>query len=87
MAGHVDGDAFSFTWQEYGGPAVAPPTRQGFGNIVLQGVAGQFADKVEMTFPPAGLEYRLRILLGRLEVCAHAAGRTFGHQVILHEKC
>ena len=68
--GHVDihwsvegtGEAarFKFQWQERDGPPVVPPTRQGFGNILLEKVAAQdFGALPKIRFAPEGLSYEI----------------------------
>jgi PAS domain S-box-containing protein len=48
-------------WRESGGPPVPPPTRKGFGQIILERLAAQrIGGDVEMTFAPAGLCWLLR---------------------------
>ncbi|MCW6508096.1 sensor histidine kinase [Lichenifustis flavocetrariae] len=50
------------TWNEFGGPAVAPPRRQGFGRKVVERVAASALDgSVSLTFAPSGLQWSLRI--------------------------
>ena len=45
-----------------GGPAVAPPSRQGFGHKVVERVAARALDgSVSLTFAPTGLQWSLRI--------------------------
>jgi PAS domain S-box-containing protein len=50
------------TWNEFGGPVVAPPSRQGFGHKVVERVAARALDgSVSLTFAPTGLQWSLRI--------------------------
>lgn len=50
------------TWSEFGGPAVSPPRRQGFGRKVVERVAASALDgSVSLTFAPTGLQWSLRI--------------------------
>lgn len=59
---------FKFQWQERNGPPVAPPTRQGFGRIVLEkAVAQDFKDQPTMRFDPGGVSYEIN---ARLSVVA-----------------
>jgi PAS domain S-box-containing protein len=47
---------FKFHWQERDGPPVLPPTRRGFGRVVLEkAVAQDFGEEPIITFAPAGL--------------------------------
>jgi two-component sensor histidine kinase len=51
---------FKFQWQERGGPPVAPPTRQGFGRILLEkAVASDFDVQPKISFAPEGLIYEI----------------------------
>ena len=66
-AGHVDlrwrakaEGGFEAIWTESGGPAVAPPSRLGFGSTLLQQVTGrELQGEVTMEFRPAGLRVRI----------------------------
>ena len=65
ISGHVvrgsDGPAFSFTWQEAGGPVVSRPTRSGFGEVILRRAPEQAGGKVTIDYEPAGLRYTYAI--------------------------
>jgi two-component sensor histidine kinase len=51
---------FKFQWQELDGPPVAPPTRQGFGRILLEkAVASDFDAQPKIRFAPEGLIYEI----------------------------
>jgi two-component sensor histidine kinase len=51
---------FKFQWQELDGPAVARPTRQGFGRILLEkAVAQDFDAQPKIRFAPEGLIYEI----------------------------
>jgi PAS domain S-box-containing protein len=51
---------FKFQWQELDGPPVAPPTRQGFGRILLEKAAAQdFDAQPKISFAPEGLIYEI----------------------------
>ncbi|MFD0936835.1 PAS domain-containing protein [Methylobacterium trifolii] len=42
-------------WSETGGPAVAPPTRTGFGSrLIGRGLAGNFGGEVDLSYPVTG---------------------------------
>lgn len=68
-AGHVlinwsltDGDKgeFRFAWEERGGPSVAPPTRKGFGTLLIERVVpGDFGGSARLDYAPTGLHYNL----------------------------
>jgi two-component sensor histidine kinase len=65
---------FKFQWQELGGPPVAPPTRQGFGRILLEkAVALDFDAQPNIRFAPQGLIYEIDAPLSVV-----AAGRAGG---------
>jgi two-component sensor histidine kinase len=57
----VGADArFRFHWQEFDGPPVVPPTRQGFGRILLERVAAQeFGVPPTIRYAPDGLSYEI----------------------------
>jgi two-component sensor histidine kinase len=60
----IDGEAaearFKFHWQERDGPPVVPPTRKGFGSILLEKLASQdFGAQPTITFAPQGLSYSI----------------------------
>jgi two-component sensor histidine kinase len=65
---------FKFQWQEYDGPPVIPPTRQGFGHIVLEKAAEQeFGVLPKVRFAPEGLSYEIDTLLSAVTVTSAAA--------------
>ncbi|MCJ2109183.1 PAS domain-containing protein [Methylobacterium sp. E-041] len=46
----------SLRWSETGGPAVAPPTRTGFGSrLIGRGLAGSFGGEVDLSYPVGGV--------------------------------
>lgn len=48
------------TWTESGGPAVTPPTRQGFGTrLIERAIARDLGAKVEADYAPGGLRFTL----------------------------
>ena len=50
------------SWIERGGPPVAPPTRKGFGSIVIERMVAQKLDgTVELAFTPEGLSWILTL--------------------------
>jgi len=62
IEGKLDGGGlYSFAWRETGGPAVATPTRRGFGSVILLDTARQVSESVVADYPPSGLVYSLRI--------------------------
>ena len=52
--------SFVFSWRESGGPRVSPPTRRGFGSVILLDAAQQFGS-VTMNYLPEGLIYQLQL--------------------------
>lgn len=60
----VEGQAFALDWQEEGGQAVAPPTREGFGSRLMTMIVPAYFDgEGRADYRPRGLHYSLR---GRL---------------------
>jgi two-component sensor histidine kinase len=59
----VPGEQYScleFEWRETGGPAIAQPTRKGFGSRLIQRVlAADFGAEPEMSFASDGIKFRL----------------------------
>jgi PAS domain S-box-containing protein len=65
-AGRVDirwgteGETFTMSWTERGGPPVSPPQRRGFGTVVMREMAERSADgKVDLDYAPTGVTWRL----------------------------
>lgn len=53
-----------FDWTESGGPKVSPPTRRGFGSILLEQALGQQTEgKVTQDFDPDGLRIHIAIAI------------------------
>ena len=53
----AEGKQLRITWTEHGGPAVAPPTRNGFGRLLIEKVlASDLGGDVSMHFAESGLE-------------------------------
>lgn len=51
---------FKFHWQEHDGPPVVPPTRQGFGSVLIEKVAAQdFGAEPKIRFAPEGVSYEI----------------------------
>ena len=56
----VEDGRLLISWNESGGPQVAPPTRRGFGSQVIQDMlAHEMRADVEMDFAPEGLRVRI----------------------------
>lgn len=60
------GGSFIFSWKESGGPRVSPPTRKGFGSVILFDASQQFGT-VTMDYLPDGLLYQLELDLKEIE--------------------
>jgi two-component sensor histidine kinase len=59
-----DPSALELDWVERDGPAVAPPSRRGFGvRLVEQGLAHELDCAVRLAFPREGVECRIRMPL------------------------
>ncbi len=61
--GETKDATFHFTWAEHGGPPVQPPTRAGFGSVVLRQSMAEFAQEPGIHYRPEGLLYELEIAL------------------------
>jgi two-component sensor histidine kinase len=58
------GDILLLDWFERGGPAVLPPTKLGFGSLLLDRVLGpELNGKITTVFEPAGLKARIEAQL------------------------
>jgi PAS domain S-box-containing protein len=55
-----------FDWREQGGPDVSPPTRQGFGHVILTDLAKGFSAKVASEYATAGFHYGLSVSLATI---------------------
>ena len=61
----LHGRAFSFVWQESGGPTVTEPEARGFGSVILERLAGSYFDgHSEMDYAPDGLVFHIEGTLG-----------------------
>jgi two-component sensor histidine kinase/PAS domain-containing protein len=68
---------FKFHWQERGGPPVAPPSREGFGRMVLEKAAeAAFGAAPKVSFAPKGLLYELDVLLSDIVVAVNPGATT-----------
>jgi PAS domain S-box-containing protein len=58
--GVIDGGTFFIEWREQGGPAVAPPQREGFGSTVLKRIASHVSQaKIAYAFDESGVVWKL----------------------------
>ena len=56
----VNSGDLDLVWREQGGPAVAPPTREGFGTrMIKRSLAAEFKGNVELHFEPSGVICRV----------------------------
>jgi two-component sensor histidine kinase len=56
----TEGDSFTMSWTERGGPPVFPPEQRGFGTMVMKTMAERSLDgKVELEYAPSGVTWRL----------------------------
>jgi two-component sensor histidine kinase len=56
----TDDDAFTMTWTEHDGPPVSPPTRRGFGTVVMEAMAERgIRGAVNLDYAPSGVTWRL----------------------------
>ncbi|KAF2991649.1 PAS domain S-box protein [Methylocystis sp. MJC1] len=69
IAWGVAGDEFSISWEENGGPKVAPPTRKGFGKTVLGRMAEiSVGGHAQLTFAENGARWTLTAPADRIFV-------------------
>src|SRR5665213_1828374 len=61
---------FKFHWRERNGPPVVPPTRQGFGHIVIEKAAAQDFGLPKITFESAGVCYEIDAALSAVAAMA-----------------
>jgi two-component system, chemotaxis family, CheB/CheR fusion protein len=56
----AEGEMFTLTWEEKGGPPVHRPRQTGFGSTMIQRtLAAQLEGKVDLDYRPSGLAFRL----------------------------
>jgi PAS domain S-box-containing protein len=59
-----EGKRLNLRWEEHDGPAVAPPTRKGFGSWVIErGLAHELEGEVELSYPVDGVVCTINIPL------------------------
>ena len=67
IEGESEEARFIFEWKERNGPLVMPPTRKGFGSVLLERLASQdFGAQPTITFAPQGLSYSIDASLAPL---------------------
>lgn len=68
---------FDLQWRESGGPAVAEPSRRGFGSRLIDRVlAADFGADPELDFAPGGLQFRIRTDASKLREALTSFGET-----------
>ena len=67
ITGEAGARMLRFTWREQGGPAVAPPDRQGFGRMLVERVVPrELNGRGRLEFAAAGVSWELEAPLDRL---------------------
>jgi PAS domain S-box-containing protein len=77
---------FKFQWQERNGPPVLPPTRKGFGHMVIEKAAAQDFGLPKIRFASEGLCYEIDAALSAVAVAGGGRfleGNTGTHKLIL----
>ena len=65
VTGQGDDAILSIVWREQGGPPVSPPTRKGFGSILIErSLRSYFRGKAATDYRPEGLVFELEARLG-----------------------
>lgn len=66
VAWKVEREHLNLTWEEAGGPAVAPPSNKGFGSTLLERTIASCGGALEHVWSPRGLTVRITIPSDRL---------------------
>ncbi|HYE28526.1 MAG TPA: HWE histidine kinase domain-containing protein [Allosphingosinicella sp.] len=75
IAWTVDGDRLRLEWRERGGPAVAPPTRRGFGSrLIERGLDADLGGHAALHFDPAGVRCEIEASLAAIRAPDPAFG-------------
>jgi two-component sensor histidine kinase len=70
---------FRLTWRECGGPKVLPPSRRGFGHLVLHRMMGPaLQGSVKHEFEPGGVQWSLEAPAGSAVLGTRQNGRLAG---------
>src|SRR5262249_20605443 len=64
-------DRVTLTWQESGGPPVAPPEGRGFGSRLIERSTSELDGEGQLVFDPAGVRYWVTIPLNPSNVRSH----------------
>ncbi|WP_299820639.1 sensor histidine kinase [uncultured Jannaschia sp.] len=60
----ADGDELTLEWRERGGPPVQPPTRRGFGSLLIkQALSRDLNGSTDLTFDPSGAVCTIQALI------------------------
>jgi two-component sensor histidine kinase len=62
------GNVLRFRWRERGGPAVAAPSRHGFGTTLMRAMF----ETITFDYAPAGLTCEITVRLGKVELGTQA---------------
>ncbi len=77
---------YSVSWQESGGPGVAPPTRRGFGSTVIEwSILHDLKGEVQMDFAPSGLHARFLIPAAHVRTAEQAPAADLNTQPLAEE--
>jgi len=60
--------ALEFFWKERGGPAVAPPSREGFGTRLMKGLSGDLGGSPQVQYLSEGATFILRSRLEKIQM-------------------
>ena len=71
-----DDDILLFVWRESGGPPVSPPSRKGFGSMILLDAAREAGGQVNVSYHPGGLSYELEFPLSMIGTMQTKAARS-----------
>ncbi len=63
----VVGERLNLEWIERGGPAVAAPTRRGFGTTLIEQIATGSGGSAQMIFEPDGITWKICLVLPALD--------------------
>jgi PAS domain S-box-containing protein len=70
------GNRFQMTWRETGGPAVRPPTRNGFGfTVITSTLSRAFNGEAKLGYSPEGVTWELAAPIGHVIRELSSAGR------------
>lgn len=85
VTGHIESqmnrDFFVFSWTESGGPRVQPPTRSGFGTVLMMETPSSFGGRAFLVHEATGIQYKLQLDLEHIAAmtktdAANGLGKT-----------